>query len=88
MNKCIAAKPFYYVIHPKECAIVDVEGTEVVYKGTIRALDDAPKGARTGSASSDGAHPFVCEACDSHQFLCYVILPHLPLFVSLTAIAH
>ena len=37
----IPAKPFYYVFHPKECATVDVDGTEVVYKGTIWALDVA-----------------------------------------------
>ena len=39
----ITAKPFCYVIHPEECATVDVDGTEVVYKETIWALDVASK---------------------------------------------
>ena len=30
----MAARPFYYVVNPEECTMVDVEGTEVLYNSS------------------------------------------------------
>ena len=35
------------------------------FKGTIRACEAAPKGPCMSAASSEGQHPYICDACDA-----------------------
>ena len=55
--------PVFYEVRKNEHVVVSVNGTEVLYNGTIRALSGAPRGACFGTATTTGEHPFTCDAC-------------------------
>ena len=50
---------------PSEEVVIEVDGQQVKYNGTIRALPASPMGACTRIAKRTGAHPFTCDACDA-----------------------
>ena len=61
-----ADKPSIYCVRAHEKVhVVDGSGEAHEYYGTIRALDGAPNGACTGSASISGPHPFTCANCNA-----------------------
>ena len=55
----------FYEVSIHEEVVVTVNGAELRYNGTIRALSGAPRGACTGTAFTTGEHPFTCDACDA-----------------------
>ena len=57
----------YYVCYHDEIVQVPsgTAGECTQYKGTIRALSGAPKGACTGNAQVMGDHPYTCDACNA-----------------------
>ena len=57
--------PVYYKSYPHEQVSVTIDGEDIRYMGTIRALNQSPLGACTEKASSMGKHPYVCNACNA-----------------------
>ena len=60
-----ADRPSVYCISKHEKMHVVVSGEEHKHCGTIRALDRAPNGACTGTASMSGPRPFTSGNCDA-----------------------
>ena len=60
----LADQPRYYRVTDEIVQVIE-NGDKVVYKSTIRALKDAPKGECLNIASTSGPHPYVCDACDA-----------------------
>lgn len=65
VQQVLADKPLYYEALPSEEVTVSIGGKDTTYIGTIRALRGGPLGACQKKASSGGAHPYVCQACDA-----------------------
>jgi hypothetical protein len=60
-----ADEPTYYKCFPDEHVIVPVNGCDVEFKGTIRALSGAPLGVCQNLAKTAGPHPYICIACNA-----------------------
>ena len=60
-----AENTLYYQVCPNESVTVVINGIVCDFKGTIRACEAAPKGPCTSAASSEGQHPYTCDACDA-----------------------
>ena len=63
--QALADEPKFYQVLPSEEVVIEVDGQQVRYTGTIRALPASPMGACTGIAEQTGSHPFTCDACDA-----------------------
>ena len=63
--QALADEPHLYQILPVENVTVILEGQEHNLVGTIRALNGAPIGPCSKTASSTGPHPFTCEPCNA-----------------------
>ena len=59
----IADQPVYYQLLPNELISFSIGDQKFNYKGTIRALSQAPLGECMKIAKNTGAHPFTCDAC-------------------------
>ena len=63
--QALADEPRFYQIIPTKAVVIEVNGEQVRYTGTIQALPASPLGACMGFAKSTGPHPFTCDACDA-----------------------
>lgn len=61
----LADEPTSYQLLPKEQVVIQENGQQVTYIGTIRALQGSTMGECKGVAKSTGPHPYVCIACNA-----------------------
>ena len=60
--QALANEPRLYQMLPSEEVVIEVNGQQVRYTGTIQALPASPMGACTGIAKQTLSHPYTCDA--------------------------